>query len=51
MLEYKDFNYLKLTVDSLSTYKELITCIFYATPNTHKSCTMYETWVEYRNEC
>ena len=27
-------------VDNLSTYKEPTTCIFYETPNAHKSCIM-----------
>ena len=27
-------------MDNLSTYKEPMTCIFYATPNAPKSCTM-----------
>ena len=30
----------ELTVDNLSTYKEPMTCIFYATPSAPKSCTM-----------
>ena len=40
----------ELDVDNLSTYNEPMTCIFYTTLNTHKSCTIYETWAEYSNQ-
>ena len=40
----------KLIVNNLSSYKELITCIIYATPNAPKLCAMQAIWVEYLNQ-
>ena len=37
-------------MDNLSTYKEPMTCIFYATFNASKSCTMSEIWIECSNQ-
>ena len=38
-------------MDNLSTNKEPMTCIIYATPNAPNSYTMQETWVECSNQC